>query len=56
MINFEQSIFLNFSKTNNSKLMNFSEHEEMKATQDIFDFEQYQWSMQDPINSFTISF
>ena len=36
MVNFEQSIFLNFSKTNNT-----TEQEEMIITHDIFDFEEY---------------
>ena len=56
MVNFEQSIFLNFSKTNNSKFMNFSEYEQMIITQYIFDFEQYWLSMQVPMNICIISF
>ena len=51
MINFEQSIFLNFSKTNHDKFMNFSEHEEMIITHDLFDLEQYWLNMKDPMNT-----
>ena len=41
LVNFEKSIFLNFSKINNNKFMNFSEHEELIIKQDSYDFEQY---------------
>ena len=50
MVNFGQSIFLNFSKTNDRIVMNFSEHKEMIITQEIFDFELYWLSMQVPMN------
>ena len=36
--------------------MNFSEHEEMIMTQDMFDFEQYILSMQVPMNICIILF
>ena len=56
MVNFEKSIFLNFSKANNNNFMNFSEHEEIIISQDIFDFEQNWLNMQDPMNTCIISF
>ena len=31
--------------------MDFSEHEEMIITQDLFDFEQYWLNIQDPMNA-----
>ena len=56
MVNFEKSIFLNFSKTNNDKFLNFSENEELIIKQDIYDLEQYWLNMQEPMNTCLISF